>query len=278
MVCALRVQRCEASFWVVLEPDRPTRITPDLLEKGLGAEPDALSGMTVIEVRCGPEGWVMTPDPRGGADSLVLADDIAVDFQGLRFVPVLPTRWNDVASFRQALSRRADDLTLGRTSFETYLDGHERPAWLLLDGAASDEIAGFLTDEGTEMVSLLQGRVARELMLEAPYLVRVAPRCGLTKAFFETGIAEDWGIALVSEAARRTLIDQLRGVLWAKVNSEKHFFRYYDPRIARDWILGLEGDQKARFFGGSIAEILVPGIDGVEVLTQEQGRAPLTPM
>lgn len=262
---ALRIQNATTYFWLVLEAARPNRIDAQIVQKGLCLDEACdFPSLWVTETQ---DGWMIGADPQDDATWTRLTHGVAVDAHDIEIIPILPIPWTDPETFQTQYKTQSQDILLGRSVLHTYVEGHVSPTWLLLDATASDDIPGYLTDDRTKMHSLLQGRAARELLLEAPYLVEVSQQCRLCQAFYATGIREDWGIALVSTASHRALIEQLRKGLWAQINRENHFFRYYDPRIARDWLLGLGQPQLSEFCGEILDELIIPTPTGIECVT-----------
>jgi Domain of unknown function (DUF4123) len=100
-----------------------------------------------------------------------------------------------------------------------------------------------------EILSLFQGDAAEAVADVAPYLLMIDP---------SGGYLENWanhkgksaGILLTTSADRNNLYAHLRQIF--VVEDEEHqqfFFRYYDPRVLRNFLPTCTPEQLAEFFG-----------------------------
>ena len=132
-------------------------------------------------------------------------------------------------------------------------------AYLLLDGAQIDNLAERLLDQGknTKFQSLYQHTAYSKLADIGPILVPVSPSSPLAHIF-----ALEWsataGIWLESEAGEDVVVQHLRSLIHACVEGDATvLFRYYDPRITRLWLTGLEPQARDRLMG-PIRLVLLP--------------------
>ncbi len=96
-------------------------------------------------------------------------------------------------------------------------------------------------------------------MFEAPYLSKLDFSSPLSEAFFSAGLSEDWGIIIQTKTTdEKELLELLRSSLWANINNDELFFRYYDPRVARQWMCGLSEEARAAFFADLITDVVIP--------------------
>jgi hypothetical protein len=128
-------------------------------------------------------------------------------------------------------------------------------AYLLLDGAQIDNLSERL--ENTQFQSLYQHTAYSELADIGPILVPLSPNCPLAHIF-----AREWsataGIWLESEVDEASVLEHLRSLIHVRVEGGATvLFRYYDPRITRLWLTGLEPQARDRLMG-PIRLILLP--------------------
>lgn len=184
------------------------------------------------------------------------------------------------AGFAEFLDTVADDggpFLAGRPLLQAYAEDHRHVLALVVDATADEAIPSFLAEAANGLRSLLQGRAARDLLMEAPYLAPLAGATPLAKAFFEGGADKGWGIVLHADGYNeRALLAQLRSNLWARVNNDTLFFRFYDPKVARDWVYSLDEEGRGDFFGEAIREVLIPH-GGQLFCLERSGRCRVAP-
>ena len=132
-------------------------------------------------------------------------------------------------------------------------------AYLLLDGALIDNLPERLLDQGanTTFQPLYQHTAYSELADIGPILVPISPNSPLAHIF-----AREWsataGIWLESEVDEASVLHHLRSLIHVRVEGDVTvLFRYYDPRITRLWLTGLEPQARDRLMG-PIRLILLP--------------------
>ncbi|WP_339437858.1 DUF4123 domain-containing protein [Pseudomonas sp. EA_15y_Pfl1_P104] len=132
-------------------------------------------------------------------------------------------------------------------------------AYLLLDGAQIDNLSERLLYQGenTKFQSLYQHTAYNKLADIGPILVPVSPSSPLAHIFALAWSATA-GIWLESEAGEDVVFQHLRSLIHARVEGDATvLFRYYDPRIMRLWLTGLEPQARDRLMG-PIRLILLP--------------------
>jgi hypothetical protein len=180
--------------------------------------------------------------------------------------------WAGFAEFLDAVADDGGPFLAGRPLLQAYAEDHRHVLDVVVDATADEAIPSFLAEAANGLRSLLQGRAARDLLMEAPYLAPLAGATPLAKAFFEGGADKGWGIVLSADGHdRRDLLAQLRSNLWARINNDTLFFRFYDPKVARDWVYSLDEEGRSAFFGEAIREVLIPH-DGQLFCLERSGR------
>lgn len=187
----------------------------------------------------------------------VLADGCSIVSGLLDFEVRLHFRWKSFPAFRDAIANDGHGFLAGRSPLSAYVEDHVGALFAIVDAAASDDVPRYLADPRSRMVSLLQGRAAREHFLEAPYLAPLSGGSQFAKDFLGPGIEECWGVIInPSGGTTQELLSTLRSNLWAKLNNEALFFRFYDPGVASRWVVTLDAEGRADFLGDQIEEFI----------------------
>jgi len=102
---------------------------------------------------------------------------------------------------------------------------------------------------GEAVKSLFQGEAAASMADFAPYLVRFGP----ADEFLDVW-AEHWGnsagILLISQADPTAILKHLRSIFIVQdEQGQEYFFRFYDPRVLRTFLLTCAPGERAEFFG-----------------------------
>jgi pSer/pThr/pTyr-binding forkhead associated (FHA) protein len=160
--------------------------------------------------------------------------------------------------------------------------------WLyaILDAAREPEIVNQLCALRPEFDSLYRGRAEQTLWEVAPYLVRLDEGSEFSEWLFKEGWGKAWGILALSSADLIQLHRHFRRFLMVKgPRGENLYFRYYDPRVLRDYIPTCNRQETATVFGpiatyliegaepGVIMQVL-PGTEKVEVGSFGPGDEP----
>ena len=121
--------------------------------------------------------------------------------------------------------------------------------WALLDGARDQRIFYMLRDSGLDYLCLYSGYLPRELQLAAPYMVELIADHEFTRRLIDQAWGNSWGI-FVSTQNAPNLRPHLRKFLRVR-NEQGQFllFRFYDPRVLRDYLPTCLPDELKHFFG-----------------------------
>ena len=124
-----------------------------------------------------------------------------------------------------------------------------QPLYALLDSARSTTLMESLENSDAPFLSLFEGKQAEELASVAPYLVRM----NVEEPFLETLTAKawgnSWGIYCVTSVPLELLREHLHNLLYADTPDGIRFFRFYDPRVLRDFLPVYTVEMAERFFG-----------------------------
>ena len=140
----------------------------------------------------------------------------------------------------------------------------DMPAYVILDGAQNQTLLGALhADHAPPWRCLFTGQLEPDMAVVAPYLVELEHSSAFTRRLMAEGWGQNWGVFLTSQLALPAL--------WRHVRQQVHvygpdmeslFFRFYDPRVMRNYLPTCPAKQLAEFFGPVdfyIAEAEEPG-------------------
>jgi hypothetical protein len=132
--------------------------------------------------------------------------------------------------------------------------GEQRRPYLhaVLDAARDKRIyPGLRRFAATEEIHCLyQGRAATEMAAIAPYLVCVGTGGRLFDWLWDEGWGDSWGIFLWSLSSPTRLREHFRRLTIVQtVTSHRLLFRFYDPRVLREFLPMCDADQLREMFG-----------------------------
>ena len=138
----------------------------------------------------------------------------------------------------------------------------------LLDAARDPRIVDLLRESGSPFHSLYESPKAEQLAEFAPYLVELTADAPLLGRLVAGGWGESWGLYLAAEAAdldglrrhfRRFLTVEIPGGRTA-------LFRFYDPRVLREFLPSWTPEEAADFFGPA-SRFAIEG-EGADILLE----------
>ena len=146
-----------------------------------------------------------------------------------------------------------------QTLRSAYFVGADTATFMLLDGAANPAIIDHLYDDETDFSCLLTGELEPDVRETAPYLVELKAGEPFADWVIEHGFGNHWGIVLRSTLSRPQLLRRFRQVLFVRDEAgDPLFFRFYDPRVLREFLPSCQGDELWRWFD-NIDHYLVEG-------------------
>ncbi|MBI4705788.1 MAG: DUF4123 domain-containing protein [Deltaproteobacteria bacterium] len=190
----------------------------------------------------------------------------------------------NAAPVLDAVLRHGDQIRAGSTSFTVAMAADERalglprpacpapeppalgalrslaePLFAVLDAARDGRILDLLRTIESEHASLYEGLAAERLVDVAPYLVRLPPGSALLEALVREGWGHCWGIYLTSRRPFGAVREFLRQFLVVELEGEgKVLFRFYDPRVLREFLPVCTARQQSLLFA-DVAAYLVEG-------------------
>ncbi len=152
-------------------------------------------------------------------------------------------------------------------NLERYLTTNSSRLYCVLDGASVPDLPTQLYEAGLPNHCLLEGNLDPDLAHVAPYLVFLQPGHEFTEWVLRDGFGDDWGIFVHS---RCTLIEMRRHFrALAKVydeNGNARIFRYYDPRVLRNYLPTCTPIELIEFFG-NVETIFAESDDGQALMS-----------
>ena len=133
--------------------------------------------------------------------------------------------------------------------------------YLLLDAARDPRIHDVLTRFGTRSHCIF-GDVPPALARVAPHVVAFADDTPIAEMFAREGRNRSWGMMLRSDASIDDLATHFYELLRARLPSGRDvLFRFYDPRVMREFLPTCTPDQLAAVFG-PVEAFLIEQHDG----------------
>ncbi len=124
------------------------------------------------------------------------------------------------------------------------------PVFAVLDGASAPGLVKSLYEHEPEYCCLYRGELAPDMATVAPYLVRLEPESPFTEQVLGEGWGAHWGSFVVSTANLRILRDHFRSFHTVELPDQSTvLFRYYDPRVLRNFLPVCNAAELATFFG-----------------------------
>jgi hypothetical protein len=136
----------------------------------------------------------------------------------------------------------------------------------IFDAARSAGVLHILQGLGATHVSLYDGQTAEDLRQFAPYLVQFGdPADGLGR-FIGEGWGDNWGVYFTAEVPSSEVRHHLRKFLMVTLpNGKNAYFRFYDPRVMREFVTGFSSQEAAEFFG-PVRQYLCEDEDPAQIL------------
>lgn len=133
----------------------------------------------------------------------------------------------------------------------------------VLDSARDEAVLELLEDSKGNYRSLYEGPQAEELAAAAPYLLELPHETDLLERVAIEGWGRSWGIFLRSQLPFLEVRRHLRKHLMVQVEGKEKpvYFRFYDPRVLRDFLPTCTPDQ-VKEFHGPIQAFYAEGSDG----------------
>jgi hypothetical protein len=135
--------------------------------------------------------------------------------------------------------------------------------YAVLDAARAERVLWLLQESIDEHKNLYEGTEGRALDDVAPYLVRFQKGSSLLRRMLVGGWGDAWGIFFRSSEHPKEVRRQLRRFLMVldDANSERMYFRFYDPRVLREFYSVATNRQRAELLHG-MTKLVLEAEDG----------------
>jgi hypothetical protein len=219
---------------------------------------------------------------RGSPDSAIVRNDaghhISVPAPATEPVSV-PAAVSETAQIQPGTSEAAAELS-PRDRLLELLRKDFQPLYAILDAACSPNIYKFLVEArdegkngqegqgsnggqpafrpagagtlegGAQYESLYEGKPKAELVMFAPYLVRLLPESKLLEKLVNRGWGKNWGVYLTCDLDFKEVRRHFRHFLMVRSPDGKLvYFRFYDPRVLRVYLPTCLPEEVNEFFG-----------------------------
>lgn len=122
--------------------------------------------------------------------------------------------------------------------------------YAVLDGAAIPSLLDKLYKFSPEHICLYRGELGADLAHMAPYLVRLENDTEFTNWILSEGWGHHWGIFAATNEDMLTMRKHFRTFLMVESPEGKPlYFRYYDPRVFRQYLPTCGKEQANDIFG-----------------------------
>lgn len=129
----------------------------------------------------------------------------------------------------------------------------DKPLYAIVDAAQDEQVIELLQQhaEKTRLQSLFEGEQGEEMAPVAPYLLQFnTPDNPMLHTIVQHGWGKNWGLYFDYPGEFEAARNQLRQCIRVKDNDSDYLtFRFYDPRVFRQYISTFDMSQLIAFFG-----------------------------
>jgi hypothetical protein len=127
---------------------------------------------------------------------------------------------------------------------------HAGSMYVIIDTARAPVIYPKVAISNNRKACLLLGDQARKLATVAPYVIQLGENDSLSQWLFSQGWGKSWCIFVESAASFVQVRNHVRSFFRVTDDTGKQlFFRYYDPRVLRDFFPTCDPQQLCNMFG-----------------------------
>ncbi|NRA39107.1 MAG: DUF4123 domain-containing protein [Planctomycetes bacterium] len=132
--------------------------------------------------------------------------------------------------------------------------GENRPfatrLYVLLDAARNPQIWPAIRDAEEQHICLFAGKLEPAVVEVAPYIVALEPDAAFTKWLLAKGWGDSWGIWFAAPVDLDELQKHFRHFTQVRDDNQKTlYFRFYDPRVWRDYMELADDSDRGQLFG-----------------------------
>jgi hypothetical protein len=147
------------------------------------------------------------------------------------------------------------------------LGSQKEPLFAILDAARDPLVYLRITECAERKQSLYEGPEADRLSFFAPYLISLPRNSPFLEQLVREGWGNAWGVYLTCDKPFEEVRRHLRHFLMVELEGKKQkvLFRFYDPRVLREFLAQCIPKEATEFFG-PIKRYVLEGKDQGEVL------------
>lgn len=124
------------------------------------------------------------------------------------------------------------------------------PLYAIIDTAQDRKVFSLLEEIDCDYEILYPQRLAFDMDRRGPHLMSVLPGSTCLEKLLTAGWGNNWGIFLACVSDFGAVRRHLQRLLFAKLHDGRQaLFRFYDPRVLRDYLPTCSGDDLDQFFG-----------------------------
>jgi hypothetical protein len=137
-----------------------------------------------------------------------------------------------------------------KKKLEQYLNTNTARLYCVLDGASVPKLPMRLYETGTPNVCLFSGDLPADMQYVAPYLAYLGPGEKFTEWVLSEGFGKHWGIFLHTRYSMNEMRKHFRSLVNVyDENANSLIFRFYDPRVMRNFLPTCNEKELETFFG-----------------------------
>jgi len=129
-----------------------------------------------------------------------------------------------------------------------YLE-RQQALYAILDAARDRRVREFLHTSQLPFLSLFEGLHAETLAEFAPYLTKLPSAHPFLEALVNHAWGNSWGVYCVSQHPAEAILAHLKKQIWAHTPNGRMLFRFYDPRVLREFLPVFNAKTAWEFFG-----------------------------
>lgn len=151
--------------------------------------------------------------------------------------------------------------------------------YALVDLARDERLRELLWESVEEFRSLYEGPQGERMQDMAPHLVELPERSELLEVLVREGWGRSSGMFLTSTQPLLEVRRHLRKLLMVKLEGfpERVYFRFYDPRVLREFLQVCTPEQRRVLFGSTVECFLFEGTGGEVSRVVPKEQSPVSP-
>ncbi len=139
--------------------------------------------------------------------------------------------------------------------------------YTVLDGAQIPDLPKRLYDSQVMNYCLFTGELEADMLHVAPYVVMLSPDSKFSDWVLNNAIGNNWGIFAHSRHSIREMRKHFRSLITVyDEDANSMTFRFYDPRVIREFLPTCNGGELKNFFG-NIDTFFAESADGKNLLS-----------